>query len=106
MLAGALALLLMLGAVWAVKLVRLQRSVAVNADFWTLSRGERGGLLYVALGDSAAQGIGASSAQHGYVGLIAQRLRDTTGRPVQVVEAPLPCGSRQNPPGGTRRARP
>lgn len=55
------------------------------ARWWEQPRGEPGGLLYVALGDSAAQGIGASRPGRGYVGLIAQRLRDTTGRPVQVV---------------------
>jgi len=58
-LAGLLAVLLALAAVWGVALVRLQRSVAANADYWSQPRGQAGGLLYVALGDSAEQGIGA-----------------------------------------------
>lgn len=41
-------------------------------------------LHYVALGDSAAQGVGASSVDKGYVGLIASRLSEATGRPVAV----------------------
>ncbi len=38
-----------------------------------------------ALGDSTAQGIGASGPDKGYVGLIADRLRAAKGRPVQVI---------------------
>lgn len=41
-------------------------------------------LHYVALGDSAAQGVGASSVERGYVSLIAERLRRATSRPVAV----------------------
>ena len=85
MLTAALAVLLAVAAVWAVKLALIARSVGANADYWAQPRGEAGGLLYVALGDSAAQGIGASSPRHGYVALLADRLRETTGRPVQVV---------------------
>ena len=47
--------------------------------------GEAGALLYVALGDSIAQGIGASGPERGCVGLAAERLRAATGRPVQVI---------------------
>ena len=46
------------------------------------SHGEPGDLVYVALGDSAAQGIGASTSDNGYVGLVADRLRERTGNPV------------------------
>ena len=84
-LAAALAVVLVLAAVWAVKLALVARSVGANAAYWSEPRGETGGLLYVALGDSAAQGIGASDPDNGYVGLIAQRLRETTGGPVEVV---------------------
>lgn len=80
-----LAVLLTLAAVWTVALVRLDRTVETSADFWSEPRGGTGGLLYVALGDSVAQGIGASSPQNGYVGLLVDRLRDSTGKPVQVV---------------------
>jgi acyl-CoA thioesterase I len=84
-LAAALALLLAAVAVWAVKLVQVARSVEARAEYWSEPRGEPGGLLYVALGDSAAQGIGASAPEKGYVGLLARRLRESTGRPVEVV---------------------
>ena len=85
MLTALLAVVLVLAAIWAVKLARVVRSISSNADYWAEPRGETGGLLYVALGDSAAQGIGASDPQHGYVSLLADRIRQATGRPVQVV---------------------
>lgn len=84
-LTAVLALLVVAAAVWAVKLVQVARSVDARAAYWSVPRGEPGGLLYVALGDSAAQGIGASAPGKGYVGLLADRLRDSTGRPVEVV---------------------
>lgn len=61
MLAALLAVVLVLAVVWAVKLALVVRSVDQRADHWAQPRGAMGGLLYVALGDSAAQGIGASS---------------------------------------------
>ena len=85
MLAAPLAVLLVLAAVWAVELVGVTRSVPRYAEYWSQPRGETGGLLYVALGDSAAQGIGASAPDKGYVGLLADRLRGQSGLPVQVV---------------------
>ncbi len=72
-------------AVWAVKCVRVGRSVDRYARYWAAPQGEPGGLLYVALGDSAAQGVGASSPERGYVGLLADRMRARTGMPVQIV---------------------
>ncbi len=77
-------------AVWTVKLSLVAASVAGYDDYWSAQQqpqpeGEAGGLLYVALGDSAAQGIGASRPERGYVGLLAQRLGRSSGRPVQVV---------------------
>lgn len=70
---------------WSVQLWELARQVEGYAAYWSVPRGEPGGLLLVALGDSAAQGIGASSPRHGYVSLLADRLRSETGRPVEVV---------------------
>jgi lysophospholipase L1-like esterase len=43
------------------------------------------GPLWVALGDSTAQGIGASVPDHGYVGQLLSRLRERGGRPWRVV---------------------
>ena len=71
--------------VWCVRLRRVKRGVAVARRFWSQPQGAPGGLLYVALGDSAAQGVGASRPDRGYVGLLAERLGCTTGQPVQVV---------------------
>lgn len=79
------AVLLIAAGVWGVNLVRLAHSVEVARTYWAEPRGKPGGLVYVALGDSAAQGIGASRPERGYVGLLAERMRERTGRRVQVV---------------------
>ncbi len=55
------------------------------AAHWQHPQGDPGGLVYVALGDSVAQGIGAGRVDDGYVGLLAARLRHVTGGPVQVI---------------------
>lgn len=77
--------ILALLVVWATHLWQLSRSVEQRARYWATPRGESGGLLYVALGDSAAQGIGASRPERGYVGLVADELRRSSGRPVQII---------------------
>lgn len=46
---------------------------------------QEGELVYVALGDSAAQGVGATSPAKGYVGLIAKELEADTGQPVHTL---------------------
>lgn len=43
------------------------------------------GPLWVVLGDSAAQGVGASAHDRGYVGVVLDRLRQSTGEPWRVV---------------------
>jgi len=82
--AGSVAALLVI-TIWGIKLYRVRASIEVYGRRWAKPNGGSGGLLYVALGDSAAQGIGASRPDLGYVGLIADRLRDATGGPVRVV---------------------
>lgn len=72
-------------ATWGLGLWQLRQNVGRYRDFWSLPRGDNGGLLYVALGDSTAQGLGASRPDRGYVGLLARRLQDATGRPVRVI---------------------
>ena len=89
-LAGTAGLLALVLAVVLVRAVGVQQSVERARDYWSAPQGDPGGLLYVALGDSAAQGVGASSPDKGYVGLLAERLRDSTGRPVQVVNLSVP----------------
>jgi acyl-CoA thioesterase I len=53
---------------------RLAEAIPVHSKFWRERKSETGELLYVAIGDSAAQGIGASRPAHGYVGVLAKRL--------------------------------
>jgi lysophospholipase L1-like esterase len=43
------------------------------------------GPLWLVLGDSAAQGVGASAHDRGYVGVVLERLRAHDGRPWRVV---------------------
>jgi acyl-CoA thioesterase-1 len=72
----------------AVRLVKLALSVRSNAAYWQnrahASVGD-GAFTYVALGDSVAQGIGASRPDRGYVGLTADAIARATGRPVRVI---------------------
>lgn len=42
-------------------------------------------ITYIAMGDSTAQGIGATSAEKGYVGLVAVAIAQKTGRPVRLI---------------------
>jgi lysophospholipase L1-like esterase len=70
--------------------IRLTNTIPVNAKWWheqELQDGQShdGELLYVAVGDSAAQGIGASHPGRSYVGMLAAHLRARTNRPVRVI---------------------
>ncbi len=84
-LSALLVLTLSVLGVWGSKLWHLRQEVDRYARHWSAPQGEAGGILYVALGDSTAQGIGASGPEQGYVGLIAERLRMSTGRPVRII---------------------
>jgi lysophospholipase L1-like esterase len=66
-------------------MVRLAEAIPVNSAYWREQRRRSGELLYVAIGDSAAQGIGASRPHHSYVGLLARFIRRSTSRSVRVV---------------------
>jgi lysophospholipase L1-like esterase len=72
---------------------RLARTLHLNARWWKEQRSRPGDLLYVAIGDSAAQGVGASQPGRSYVGLIARHLQQSTGRSVRVVNLSI-SGSR------------
>lgn len=80
-----LAVVLILAAVWAGLLWQQVTSAELCADWWAQPRGEPGGLVYVALGDSATRGVGATPPSCGYVGFLADRIREHTGRPVTVI---------------------
>ena len=63
----------------------VRRHVEVYRAHWAEREGaDEGALHYLALGDSAAQGVGASEVAKGYVSLLGQRLSEETGRPVVV----------------------
>lgn len=66
-------------------LVWLFLTVGQYKNFWVKKAQQQGEITYLALGDSAAQGIGASSPMRGYVGLITKRLEAKTGKKVRVV---------------------
>jgi acyl-CoA thioesterase I len=78
-------LLIVATAISAYRVIRLRASVTSTAKYWIDNNAKTSGsYLYVALGDSAAQGIGASKPDKGYVGQIAQKLRDS-GKDVRVM---------------------
>ncbi len=78
--------------VWARWLARRQHhwartladAIPVNSAFWREQGAKSGEVLYVAIGDSAAQGIGASRPSHSYVGFVVRRMRELTARRVRV----------------------
>ena len=63
----------------------LNETLPVHSKWWRDHAKLKGDLLYVAIGDSAAQGIGASSPDRSYVGVLADEIRAVTGRSVRVV---------------------
>ncbi len=63
----------------------LRHNISSFANYWRGRANQPGDFIYVALGDSAAQGLGASKPQHGYVGLIADSIQRQTGRTVRVI---------------------
>ena len=68
-----------------VNLYRLKTSIGRYASYWKGQTTKNGEFTYVALGDSAAQGVGASSPQNGYVGLLGKQIANTTGKSVRIV---------------------
>lgn len=68
-----------------VALIWLYLSVGKYKDYWVQKASEPGEVTYLALGDSAAQGIGASSPMRGYVGIVATRLEAETGKKVKII---------------------
>lgn len=76
---GFLVLLVIIAAGW------LLWSVGHYREYWQRRATVSGQMVYVALGDSAAQGIGATSPNRGYVGQVAKRLEAQSGKSVQVI---------------------
>ncbi|WP_344772826.1 SGNH/GDSL hydrolase family protein [Gryllotalpicola kribbensis] len=63
----------------------LADNIPVHSAYWRARREMPGDILYVAIGDSAAQGIGASRPARSYVGVIAKRVEKLSGKSVRVV---------------------
>lgn len=63
----------------------LTNRIPINASWWREQRTRPGELLYVAIGDSTAQGIGASRPGRSYVGTVAKHIRSQTGSALRVV---------------------
>ncbi|MBA2279017.1 SGNH/GDSL hydrolase family protein [Candidatus Saccharibacteria bacterium] len=85
-LVGALVLAIIIVA--SIRLIILRRSIAEYRKYWEQQAGEsiaENAFIYIALGDSAAQGIGASSPERGYVGLVAKNIEEKIKRPVHVI---------------------
>lgn len=57
----------------------------VHADWWRERLHHEGQLTYLAIGDSAAQGVGATVPSRGYVGLLARRIRRRSRCTLRVV---------------------
>ena len=79
-----------------ISLLQLRASLTSNTHYWQHRTSLKGELTYVALGDSAAQGIGASRPQNGYVGVIADRLAQQTGKTIRVVNLSVSGAKLQN----------
>jgi acyl-CoA thioesterase-1 len=65
--------------------LELKASIGRYASYWKQQASKNGEFTYIALGDSAAQGVGASSPSLGYVGLLAKQISAATGQSVRVI---------------------
>ena len=85
---GFLAVLALVALLIAFELFKLYRQVNGYKYYWHSRVNEEvlpDSIYYVALGDSTSQGIGASSPEKGYVGLIADSIHARSGKPVHVI---------------------
>ena len=65
--------------------VILNETLPVHSKWWRDQVKVTGDIVYVAIGDSAAQGIGATKPGNSYVGLLAEHIRHVTARSVHVI---------------------
>ena len=68
---------------------RLTNAIPIHSDWWKTQRDSDGELLYVAIGDSAAQGIGASRPGRSYVGEVSRHIQSVSSKRVRVVNLGL-----------------
>ncbi len=70
----------------AILLLVLQSHITTYKKFWDKQQQATSNeLVYVALGDSAAQGIGASTPDSSYVKILATTMEKRTGKPVRII---------------------
>lgn len=71
-----------------VRLIAVATSRGRFASYWQNEAKkpiEQNSLIYMALGDSLSQGIGATSPAKGMIGILAKRIANKTNRPVHVI---------------------
>lgn len=66
-------------------LIWLGLSVSSYKNFWEQKAQQQGEITYLALGDSTARAIGATSPLRGYVGLVAEKVQNQTGKQVRII---------------------
>lgn len=84
----ALVIFITLILIEVLRLVLLFSQIPRYKSYWDRNNQSSAGqnsIIYVALGDSTAQGIGATSPNKGYVGLIAKNIETKSGKPVQII---------------------
>ena len=77
---------------WADGVIELREDCVTFASHWDAHNDQAlagSGPLWVVLGDSTAQGLGAPSPMGGYVGQVLAGLRQRTGRPWRVLNLSL-----------------
>jgi acyl-CoA thioesterase I len=77
---------------WADGVIELREDCATFASHWDAHNDQalaESGPLWVVLGDSTAQGLGAPSPMGGYVGQVLADLRERTGEPWRVLNLSL-----------------
>lgn len=65
-------------------------------NYWAEKAKSDGELVYVALGDSSATGIGASAPSKSYVGRIASMMEEKTGKKVKIINLSVPGAKTQD----------
>ena len=83
-----LGIILLIVTIYVVALIELWTQVGRYQAYWQRQNMQApydNELLYVALGDSTAQGIGASQPEKGYVGLIAEDLQKRSSQSVRTL---------------------
>ena len=71
-----------------IRLIHVATSPGRFAGYWqneAKKPTQPNSLIYMALGDSLSQGVGASSPAKGMIGILANRISTKTGRPVHVI---------------------